>query len=232
MQGYKNVRIPLPPLATQEQIVREMENIEAMEIEALREVEARQRDIENIIEKFELKVAIKNICELSREKIDPQKYPFQLFNYVGLEHIGSNTGNLLKVEQMTGFKLKSAKNVFKKGDLLYGKLRPYLNKVYIAEFDGVCSTDILVIRTNRALILKQILMGRWFVEKSTALMKGTNLPRLQVEEFMNFKVPMPDDAEVDAISKSFVELELTQNKLKVEIKDLANDKEALLLKHL
>jgi len=43
-------------------------------------------------------------------------------------------------------KIKSNKSVFRKDDILYGKLRPNLNKVYKADFDGICSTDILVFR--------------------------------------------------------------------------------------
>ena len=62
--------------------------------------------------------------------------------YIGLEHIQSGNG-------IVGYgsvqELKSLKNVFKLGDIWYGKLRPYLNKHDIASFDGICSTDILVL---------------------------------------------------------------------------------------
>ncbi|MEZ4406417.1 MAG: hypothetical protein R3A52_08080 [Polyangiales bacterium] len=62
--------------------------------------------------------------------------------YVGLEHIESNTNRL--VGPRIASDAKSSMAVFRKGDVLYSKLRPYLNKVTIAPFDGVGSTEILV----------------------------------------------------------------------------------------
>lgn len=61
--------------------------------------------------------------------------------YVGLEHIEKDTG---VIDYGLANEVKSTKSVFKCGDILYGKLRPYLNKHGIVNFDGVCSTDILV----------------------------------------------------------------------------------------
>ena len=61
--------------------------------------------------------------------------------YVGLENIEKDTG-VIRAVNADG--IKSTKNVFEAGDILYGKLRPYLNKHGVVEFSGVCSTDILV----------------------------------------------------------------------------------------
>ena len=65
--------------------------------------------------------------------------------YVGLENMEKDGGQISfqKVD-----KVRSTKNIFHVGDLLYGKLRPYLNKHGVATLDGVCSTDILVFKAN------------------------------------------------------------------------------------
>lgn len=85
-----------------------------------------------------------NVIRPSDEKIEPTKTPRT--PYIGLEHIEKDTGRLLGRGYSND--IRSTKNKFRSSDLLYGKLRPYLNKVYVAEFDGICSTDILVFPSN------------------------------------------------------------------------------------
>lgn len=65
--------------------------------------------------------------------------------YVGLGDIKKSGG---KISYHRADNVKSTKNVLHKGNLLYGKLLPYLNKHGIADFDGIYSTDILVLDTN------------------------------------------------------------------------------------
>jgi type I restriction enzyme S subunit len=62
--------------------------------------------------------------------------------YVGMEHVESQTMKLLGHGEASSFMSASMK--FNKGDVLYGKMRPYLNKVWLAEFDGRCSAEFLV----------------------------------------------------------------------------------------
>ena len=66
--------------------------------------------------------------------------------YIGLEHI--NQGDLSINDFGNSLKLQSNKLFFKKGDVLFGKLRPYFRKVWRAKFDGVCSTDMWVLRAK------------------------------------------------------------------------------------
>jgi type I restriction enzyme S subunit len=88
-----------------------------------------------------------DIASHSTEKAEPAS--FRDARYIGLEHIegGSN--------RISGFgnasNVRSTKAVFRSGDVLYGKLRPYLKKVCQPEFDGVCSTDILVFPRTKYL---------------------------------------------------------------------------------
>ena len=64
--------------------------------------------------------------------------------YIGLEHIEQQTLQLIGIGNPS--KVTSNKRIFRKGDILFGKLRPYFRKVIFADFDGICSTDIWVIR--------------------------------------------------------------------------------------
>ena len=62
--------------------------------------------------------------------------------------------------------------------------------------DGVCSTDIVVLKTEYPLLLQKILMHPDFVEQSIAATKGTQLPRLSVKDLVHLKIYYPDDANV------------------------------------
>lgn len=79
------------------------------------------------------------------DQIDPQRKTGEVF-YVGLENIESNSGRIIGDPVTKYEEIKSLKNIFHLGDILYGKLRPNLNKVWLADREGICSTDILVFR--------------------------------------------------------------------------------------
>src|SRR5947208_2108241 len=83
----------------------------------------------------------------SKLKIEPKD--LKAVPYLSLEHIESHTTRLLG--RGTSSDVRSTKSVFHAGDVLYGKLRPYLNKVSVPAFDGVCSTDILVFPQTRCI---------------------------------------------------------------------------------
>ncbi len=92
--------------------------------------------------------------------------------------------------------IKSNKNVYKKGDILYGKLRPNLNKVYLAQEDGICSTDILVFRCNDQELNKYFayyLRTKNFNDEVVKTVSGQQLPRTKWSLIENIKVPVPKD---------------------------------------
>jgi len=116
-----------------------------------------------------------------------EKMPF-----IGLEHIESNTGKILGIGDSS--EVRSLKSSFKKGDILYGKLRPYLNKVAIPDFDGICSTDILVFPKSpffENLYLKYFLLTKEFVEYSRLNMSGVQHPRVSFSDIADYPIPLP-----------------------------------------
>ena len=130
----------------------------------------------------------------SKEKIEPTIN--SNFPYIGLEHIESNSSKI--VGQGIASQTKSTKTVFHAGDVLYGKLRPYLNKVVIPDFDGVCSTDILVFNQNQIIdsqYLMRYLSTREIVEYANRKSKGISLPRVSFESLAEIPIPFPSLAE-------------------------------------
>src|SRR5690242_891297 len=96
------------------------------------------------------------LVEERKETVDPQSRPEELFRYVGLENVESTTGNLVDFKPRYGREIRSRSKAFHAGDILYGRLRPYLNKVFLAEepaADGLCSAEfyVLIPRLDRVL---------------------------------------------------------------------------------
>lgn len=141
------------------------------------------------------RVALEEVVTVGQDRVEPQSRPTTSFNYVGLEHIEGHSGRLLTHERTSGLDIKSTKNVFRSGDVLYGKLRPYLNKVHLAEEDGICSTDIYVLKPNPDRIVPAyaayFLRSAIVLEQVGNLMEGANLPRLSHRNLLGISIPLP-----------------------------------------
>ena len=96
---------------------------------------------------------IKDLCIVVKDKYDPKNNDTNEKIYIGLENMMTNKGIISKNNSL---KIKSVKTKFEKYDLLYGRLRPYLNKHDVVTFDGICSTDILVFRFKNKITAKYI----------------------------------------------------------------------------
>lgn len=110
--------------------------------------------------------------------------------YIGLVDIESSTGIYKPSGEVEEF---GSANLFKAGYVLFPKLRPYLNKVFLAPFDGVCSTEFHVLNgslvTNR--FLAAFLRNKVVVSQTKRLMTGNTLPRLQTSDIESLLIPIP-----------------------------------------
>lgn len=99
--------------------------------------------------------------------------------YIGLESIEPNTGKLITGIINENKTIEGICNIFRKGDLLYGKLRPYLNKCIIAPADGQCSTELLVLDTikNDSQFIQYWVLSSRFSSMINAHTFGAKMPR-------------------------------------------------------
>ena len=148
---------------------------------------------------------LEEIIEPSKEKVNPLE--IEEVPYISLEHIEKDTGKLLGHGRSSD--VRSSKTKFSRGDLLYGKLRPYLNKAYISDFEGVCSTDLLVFPKNELLANAFFLyrfLCRDFVNYASHNVSGVNLPRVNFQTLSQFKIPLPPLPEQHRIVAKIEEL--------------------------
>ena len=114
-------------------------------------------------------------------------------NYLGLAGVESQTGELSGVrEDASGQAF-----VYEKDDILYGKLRPYLNKVIVAENSGICSTEFHVMKVRDiATVLPEyvaaILRSDLILSQTKHMMTGNTHPRISNDDVQNLYIPIPD----------------------------------------
>jgi len=112
--------------------------------------------------------------------------------YVGLENIPRRSLALASWE--TASELGSNKLAFKKGEVLFGKIRPYFHKVSIAPFDGLCSADTIVIRARQPehyAIVVGCVSSDEFVAHATATSNGSKMPRANWSVLKEHPIAMP-----------------------------------------
>lgn len=194
----KGVRVPLPDIYIQEQIVSECQEIDDEVSVAQENISSYQKlGLKKITEEKVSKISLGQRAQRVAALIDPQKIEGEVL-YIGLENIEGGTGRVVDVDMTPYADIKSVKSEFSPGDVLYGKLRPNLNKVYFAENSGICSTDILVFRfesADLAYIYSHYLRTPEFNAAVVKTIAGQQLPRTSWEKLA--VLPVPDFIKVD-----------------------------------
>ena len=148
------------------------------------------------------RVALKEVASIERSSIQPSDIS-QGTPYLGLEHIESG-GRILHPKLVEKGELASSKFRFSGQHILYGKLRPYLAKIALPDFTGICSTDILPILPTPDLdrrYLCYFLRQPSMVEYASSQAAGANLPRLTPTVIEKIKIPLPPMEEQKLIAE-------------------------------
>lgn len=136
-------------------------------------------------------IKVTDLFDAVSETINPQESNGDI-NYIGLENIEANTGKFVGAIKCNIQNIKSTKRVFKKGDILFGRLRPALNKVAFSTFDGICSTDIIVLRSKREDINPEfysiLFRNSSFNDMVQNGVSGGQLPRISVDYLLNLPI--------------------------------------------
>ena len=129
-------------------------------------------------------------ANLSKDNVSPSELKDAI--YIGLEHIGENTLSLVGYGSAND--VKSTKTRFQNGDILFGKLRPYFRKVVLVNFDGICSTDIWVIRASEGIhqrFLFYNIASQSLVDFATLTSEGTRMPRAKWNYLAEYELQIP-----------------------------------------
>ena len=142
------------------------------------------------------------------DKRDPKELDQSLW-LLELEDVEKDTGRLIERITADQRESQSTKSQFRAGDILYGKLRPYLNKVLVADGPGYSTTEIVALRPYLPLCSSYCALALRrpdFVEYVTRLGQGTKMPRLRTEDAVVAPFPLPPLAEQQRIVAKVDEL--------------------------
>jgi type I restriction enzyme S subunit len=132
---------------------------------------------------------LKDLVELRNEKTDEKS---EVEDYLELEDIEKENGRILGFRNTE--EVNSKVTIFKKGDVLFGKLRPYLNKHYLAKEDGKCTGEILAFNCSKILnrYFEYCLSSHGFIETCTIISYGAKMPRVDfTTQLAYFYLPLP-----------------------------------------
>lgn len=148
-----------------------------------------------------------------------------------LEDIEKDTSRLLCKIRFAERNSLSTKSVFKKGEVLYSKLRPYLDKVIVADEDGVCTTEILPLKFYGELnpyYLRFALKRKDFLSYVNGVTKGMKMPRLGTRDGQIALIPLPPLPKQNRIVKKLDALMKLCDDLQTSIKTSKEENEILL----
>ncbi|MGA2677192.1 MAG: restriction endonuclease subunit S [Methanobacterium sp.] len=235
----KNHEMPIPPLNTQHKIVKILENAEKMKLWRVKAANLTNEYLKSLFmytfgdprdnSKLWDVVNFNKLAKIEKKSINPDSVD-KNSNYIGLEHIESETGRILNIMTVQEAGLKSNKYVFDEECVLYGKLRPYLNKVALPNFKGISSTDILPIKSiegkSNKYFIKFLLSHPYYIKKSTEMSTGANLPRISSKAIEKFKVYLPPvelQNQFAEIIQNVETLKNYQEQSKIQIDNLFNN---------
>lgn len=147
-------------------------------------------------------------------RINPQKTPMREFCYIGMDGVRKDVGLLVDEPRIArGADIKSAAIEVPRGYVIYGKLRPYLNKFWANDTDNdeiVCSSEFLVFRPASRIDFNYFMaiLGSDYIQRQIVdKLAGTRMPRLSTTDFLDLELPGPSMATQIEVGREFHKLQ-------------------------
>jgi type I restriction enzyme, S subunit len=159
-------------------------------------------------------------------QVNPTEDPYASMPHVGPECVESGTGRLLMRRTARDMGLRSGKYLFQPGDIVYSKIRPYLRKSILADFQGICSADMYPLTARPefdAGYLNALILSDAFTTQAIAQQDRTGIPKRNREQLSSILVPKPPLAEQRRITAvvSILQTALgTQDRIIATLKEL------------
>lgn len=135
------------------------------------------------------------VCEITAKLVDPKLPEYKVLPHVSGENIQSGLCRLINVRTAEEDGMTSGKYIFEAREVLYSKLRPYLRKVALSEFQGLCSADMYPLRVNPDVLTPEFTAWMLLSEEFTAYADGqsqrSRMPKLNREQLFSWNIPCP-----------------------------------------
>ena len=232
-QSIGRIKIPVPPIDVQKQIVEEIAKVDTSVSDAMLRIDRCESDIESLLSSLNnADSTLNTIAPFATKSI---KYSdIESETYITTDNMLQNKLGVLPFEGVANI---SSITEYKPEDILISNIRPYLKKIWFADKDGGCSKDVLVLRSvdaNKYLpkYIFYMLRRDTFFDYVMEGKKGIKMPRGNKEDIMKYKIPMPNIDEQKRIVAQIEALELEITKARTLIESAASEKQIILEKYL
>jgi type I restriction enzyme S subunit len=173
--------------------------------EGLRDEKQKETEIGLVPESWGV-VAFSKGVDIKNGQVDPREKPYSQMIHVGPENIERDTGRLISLQTNEELGIKSGNYHFTPSDILYSKIRPYLNKVALPDFEGTCSADMYPVKPRRDFFsrhfLFQLLLSEMFRKQAISHQDRTGIPKINRNQLGSTLLPKPPIDEQDEIATS------------------------------
>ena len=227
-----NIELPLPPISIQQQIVSECEAEDKVFSENTSLIKAKKEMATGIIANVNgARVSIRDVASFSSDRSSYSDITED--TYVTTDNMLQNCEGVTEYNGEPNIETVVA---YHKGDILLSNIRPYLKKLWLADRDGGCSPDVLVLHVDRSKALPEFvyysLRRDEFFDFIMSDVKGLKMPRGKKETIERFQFMLPNIEEQQRIVAKVSALDKEIRQMRTRMQECATNKQAILDKYL
>lgn len=180
-------------------------------------------------------VRFKHIASIKSNLVQPDKY--MKYPQIAPDNIEKDTGRLLSHQTVEESGVISGNHLFYRGQILYSKIRPNLNKLTVAPFDGLCSADMYPIESKLpTLFMVYSMLSTYFVSQVSLIIQDrVKMPKINQEELGEIKVAVPSQQEMltiaDYLDSKCSEIDALLQNYEYQISTLEEYKKSLIYEY-
>ena len=180
-------------------------------------------------------VRFKHIASIKSNLVQPDKY--MKYPQVAPDNIEKDTGRLLSHQTVEESGIISGNHLFYRGQILYSKIRPNLNKLTVAPFDGLCSADMYPIESKHpTLFMVYLMLSTYFVSQVSLIIQDrVKIPKINQEELGEIKVVVPSQQDMltiaDYLDSKCSEIDALLQNYEAQITTLEKYKKSLIYEY-
>ena len=230
------IKVPLPPLEEQKRIARILDTADEIRAKRRQSIEELDRLAQSVFldmfgdpvknPKGWPRINLAKIASINGKLVNPTKAEYQNLLHFGPDRISKDTGVLLDAKTAREDQLISSKFLCYPGEILYSKIRPYLNKVALVQEKCLCSADVYPIKPLPKYLtiefLWVLLRSNDFLNYVASFSRRANIPKINRKQLFGYSAPVPPLENQKKYSSIIQSIESQKSLLQQHLTELDN----------